>query len=114
MLILCTYLFFFLMIRRPPRSTLFPYTTLFRSLYREVREYFLKNPLRDSGGRPIPIPEWRFPGRRAVERRLKAELAGLRIAGKVATRLPEGHMVADIRQRIARAEKRAQIGRAHV
>src|ERR1022692_2863525 len=24
---------FFLMIRRPPRSTLFPYTTLFRSIY---------------------------------------------------------------------------------
>src|SRR5256885_15882003 len=37
-LFLCAYLydlisiiFFFLMIRRPPRSTLFPYTTLFRS-----------------------------------------------------------------------------------
>src|SRR6266705_6240164 len=29
-LCLC-YFFFFLMIRRPPRSTLFPYTTLFRS-----------------------------------------------------------------------------------
>src|SRR5574340_421814 len=28
------YLFFFLMIRRPPRSTLFPYTTLFRSFQR--------------------------------------------------------------------------------
>src|SRR5258706_2254088 len=28
---LCPVLFFFLMIRRPPRSTLFPYTTLFRS-----------------------------------------------------------------------------------
>src|SRR3712207_8235215 len=27
-------MFFFLMIRRPPRSTLFPYTTLFRSYYR--------------------------------------------------------------------------------
>src|SRR2546429_10013266 len=27
-------LFFFLMIRRPPRSTLFPYTTLFRSVAR--------------------------------------------------------------------------------
>src|SRR3989475_11252551 len=26
-------MFFFLMIRRPPRSTLFPYTTLFRSDY---------------------------------------------------------------------------------
>src|SRR5687767_14407279 len=28
----CFIFFFFLMIRRPPRSTLFPYTTLFRSL----------------------------------------------------------------------------------
>src|SRR5689334_24555589 len=27
-----SYYFFFLMIRRPPRSTLFPYTTLFRSI----------------------------------------------------------------------------------
>src|SRR5256884_3778006 len=41
--------FFFLMIRRPPRSTLFPYTTLFRSLPRaallageiaEIAEFF--------------------------------------------------------------------------
>src|SRR3984885_1549941 len=28
----CFFVFFFLMIRRPPRSTLFPYTTLFRSI----------------------------------------------------------------------------------
>src|SRR2546430_12108569 len=33
MCVLCVVLFFFfLMIRRPPRSTLFPYTTLFRSV----------------------------------------------------------------------------------
>src|SRR6267143_4802703 len=30
--------FFFLMIRRPPRSTLFPYTTLFRSKCRQCGE----------------------------------------------------------------------------
>src|SRR5256885_4315286 len=30
-----SFFFFFLMIRRPPRSTLFPYTTLFRSHERE-------------------------------------------------------------------------------
>src|SRR5260370_7658725 len=30
--------FFFLMIRRPPRSTLFPYTTLFRSLSYRVAD----------------------------------------------------------------------------
>src|SRR2546422_4396928 len=33
--------FFFLMIRRPPRSTLFPYTTLFRSgVFAAVHELF--------------------------------------------------------------------------
>src|SRR3989304_9424195 len=33
----CHFLFFFfLMIRRPPRSTLFPYTTLFRSNYSQT------------------------------------------------------------------------------
>src|SRR5438128_5880277 len=32
-----SFIFFFLMIRRPPRSTLFPYTTLFRSVDDRVR-----------------------------------------------------------------------------
>src|SRR2546422_9845196 len=32
MYVIYSLFFFFLMIRRPPRSTLFPYTTLFRSL----------------------------------------------------------------------------------
>src|SRR3712207_7911488 len=34
--------FFFLMIRRPPRSTLFPYTTLFRSFARASMNYGLQ------------------------------------------------------------------------
>src|SRR5256885_4740606 len=34
--------FFFLMIRRPPRSTLFPYTTLFRSLLTRMLTAALK------------------------------------------------------------------------
>src|SRR2546430_7806275 len=33
------FFFFFLMIRRPPRSTLFPYTTLFRSPRRQAGEH---------------------------------------------------------------------------
>src|SRR2546430_8889760 len=47
--------FFFLMIRRPPRSTLFPYTTLFRSLADAVRAtklgafQFLEKPLTPEG-----------------------------------------------------------------
>src|SRR2546421_7759015 len=41
--------FFFLMIRRPPRSTLFPYTTLFRSLQRDGRPR--RHDQRAQGGR---------------------------------------------------------------
>src|SRR6478672_3890959 len=37
MSLLRLFIFFFLMIRRPPRSTLFPYTTLFRSRRRPLR-----------------------------------------------------------------------------
>src|SRR5688572_31461775 len=37
------YFFFFLMIRRPPRSTLFPYTTLFRSDPLLPRKYVFPN-----------------------------------------------------------------------
>src|SRR2546422_680058 len=46
---------FFLMIRRPPRSTLFPYTTLFRSRHR----YGLHRceSIRDRGSRPTPAPK---------------------------------------------------------
>src|SRR2546426_9986904 len=54
------FVFFFLMIRRPPRSTLFPYTTLFRSLgaggHREEERRRLGAPGRAGGaggaGRP--------------------------------------------------------------
>src|SRR2546426_7948726 len=38
--------FFFLMIRRPPRSTLFPYTTLFRSVSGNVRVTNVRGELR--------------------------------------------------------------------
>src|SRR2546429_4090509 len=34
-MVLFQFYFFFLMIRRPPRSTLFPYTTLFRSQFKQ-------------------------------------------------------------------------------
>src|SRR2546426_8540526 len=45
------FVFFFLMIRRPPRSTLFPYTTLFRSL----APHEPRQPLR--GDRPLHLEQ---------------------------------------------------------
>src|SRR5205823_12891842 len=40
---------FFLMVRRPPRSTLFPYTTLFRSLPGAIVSYQIE------GARPVDV-----------------------------------------------------------
>ena len=45
---MCTHLFL-LMIRRPPRSTLFPYTTLFRSLTPESVLGVIGAPIEDKG-----------------------------------------------------------------
>src|SRR5258706_12114282 len=46
-------IFFFLMIRRPPRSTLFPYTTLFRSVV-----ILLDRWLQTSDDKPYPTGFW--------------------------------------------------------
>src|SRR3712207_6291968 len=58
-MLVCMY-FFFLMIRRPPRSTLFPYTTLFRSRMRRNAEDLIvlsgaKAPRRWS--EPVPLAD---------------------------------------------------------
>src|SRR5437588_4963457 len=54
----------FLMIRRPPRSTLFPYTTLFRSLYvDECGSWLFRRELpwrqNTTGYTPIGDEKWR-------------------------------------------------------
>src|SRR3712207_8043260 len=53
-------IFFFLMIRRPPRSTLFPYTTLFRSRHRHRRR------ARSRGAGPLEPPGEGLPAARPV------------------------------------------------
>src|SRR3989475_9855841 len=50
-----SFLFFFLMIRRPPRSTLFPYTTLFRSDITDRKQ--TEKSLRDLSGRLLCLQD---------------------------------------------------------
>src|SRR5256884_6693983 len=56
--------FFFLMIRRPPRSTLFPYTTLFRA----VQHHHPVHRAHEQGGARPPVHATR--DRQRIERRL--------------------------------------------
>src|SRR5256885_4138934 len=70
--------FFFLMIRRPPRSTLFPYTTLFRS--RRLH-------------RARPAPGGAVRGRGRLGRRLGKAGARPQHADRKSTRLNSSHLV---------------------
>src|SRR2546430_10077923 len=59
--------FFFLMIRRPPRSTLFPYTTLFRSV-NGVPLYFRVD-------FELKRPRWYWVDEKAASKRLQLRLS---------------------------------------
>src|SRR2546430_8576260 len=75
------------MIRRPPRSTLFPYTTLFRSLYTPGVQYH-------SYTRPEPIGvvgqiiPWNFPLLMAAWKLAPALATGCTVVLKVAEETP--------------------------
>src|SRR5260370_21977555 len=60
----CVSIFFFLMIRRPPRSTLFPYTTLFRSPIR----------CRRGSAPPAPVCQPAWTDRKSTRLKLQSHL----------------------------------------
>src|SRR3712207_7229084 len=63
-------MFFFLMIRRPPRSTLFPYTTLFRSLVRAPGVELLGNRAQETVGSGVARVGNQYRGERRIEKLL--------------------------------------------
>src|SRR5258708_29067363 len=76
------------MIRRPPRSTLFPYTTLFRSISAKLEA---ENKLRVQNRSGLPIPNTILFERRG-------EKAGFRVNGarredRKSTRLNSSHQI---------------------
>src|SRR5256885_11218498 len=86
------------MIRRPPRSTLFPYTTLFRSVHEragirahEERPEFPNKLLALLGAGSPPVGAHRDPGRvREIEMRQDFRLDE---ADRKSTRLNSSHLV---------------------
>src|SRR3712207_8275928 len=82
--------FFFLMIRRPPRSTLFPYTTLFRSDGRRP----LAQPAGGRSPRPHPPdPELKERMSAMLNKKILAPIVLLLVLGadRKSTRLNSSH-----------------------
>src|SRR5437588_8560526 len=83
------YLFFFLILRRPPRSTLFPYTTLFRSgPGRGAAPLRRRQPVAAEGARTDPAG-----GRLRHRLTTMALLVGLVVRDRKSTRLNSSHTV---------------------
>src|SRR3712207_7364144 len=78
--------FFFLMIRRPPRSTLFPYTTLFRS-------YITRRFAREGADVLIEITNDAYQGETAVLRQHQsnAVFRAVETGDRKSTRLNSSH-----------------------
>src|SRR3712207_8033109 len=77
------------MIRRPPRSTLFPYTTLFRSeAVGEVRADVLRRP---AGEGPAALVVVRERARAVHQRQLADEGGHALLADRKSTRLNSSH-----------------------
>src|SRR2546430_4096283 len=77
------FFFFFLMIRRPPRSTLFPYTTLFRSIA------LARDHLPEIG--EAIANSFRSHGMPATVRLLEVDREGCKARDRKSTRLNSSH-----------------------
>jgi alcohol-forming fatty acyl-CoA reductase len=85
----------------------------FRKLYELVREHFREHPLPQRGRGEYAVPEWRFPGRRNVESRLRAGERLLDSVDKVVTRLPRSKRVRDLARKVDRERRRLEFVRRY-
>src|SRR2546426_12666371 len=79
--------FFFLMIRRPPRSTLFPYTTLFRSICGGGSPGRIQDPSFTRGG------DQEESTYRETQREKPPRTGAFKNADRKSTRLNSSHLV---------------------
>ena len=60
----------------------------YRTLVDNVTGWFTRNPIYDTKGQPIVVPEWRFPGRGRVQKQLRQAKTVLSTADRVLQALP--------------------------
>jgi fatty acyl-CoA reductase len=65
----------------------------YQGLYRNVKEYFERHPLPQRDRGTIRVPRWQFPGRRRVDRMLRAGEKLVDAADRVISRLPRSGRV---------------------
>src|SRR5439155_17071033 len=82
-------------------------------LYRNVQSYFRNYPLPERGRGEVRVPQWRFPGKRVVMRKLRTGERLLDAADRVVTRLPRSNRVRELVRRVDRTRGRLDFVRRY-
>ena len=82
-------------------------------LYDNVKQYFEKHPLPERGRGEVRVPEWRFPGRRQVMKRLETGEKLLARADRIVSHLPRSNRVRDLVRRVDREKRRLEFVRRY-
>jgi alcohol-forming fatty acyl-CoA reductase len=82
-------------------------------LYDNVKAYFEKHPLPARGRGEIRVPEWRFPGRRRVMKRLETGEKLLARADRIVSHLPRSNRLRELVQRVDREKARLDFVRRY-
>jgi alcohol-forming fatty acyl-CoA reductase len=85
----------------------------FHELYRHVKVYFEEHPLPERGRGEVRVPEWKFPGRMRVERRLRTGEKLLDVVDRVVTRLPRSDRVRKLVRQVDRERGRLEFVRRY-
>jgi len=85
----------------------------FHLLYELVREYFQRHPLPERGRGEVRVPEWRFPGRRRVEARLRSGEKLLDRVDSVVSHLPRSDRVREWVRKVDRERGRLEFVRRY-
>jgi alcohol-forming fatty acyl-CoA reductase len=85
----------------------------YHRVYELIRDYFQKDPLPERDRGWFRVPEWRFPGKRKVDRLLRTGEKALDLADKVVTRLPRTDRVRDLVRRVDRERDRVEFIRRY-
>jgi hypothetical protein len=79
-----------------------------------IRAWYLEHPLADANGQPIVVPEWSFPGRGRVQRRLEQTNRALSATEKALQALPVRGRQAELAARLEERRDEAERALAYV
>ena len=85
----------------------------FRKVYEFTRDYFKAHPLPERGRGTFKVPEWTFPGKRAMDKKLNAAERMVETAERIVGRLPRNSAGRDSARKVDRLRTRLDFAKKY-